>query len=311
MTNRIIGMGESILDILFKDGQPVAAVAGGSSFNSIVSVGRAGLPCAFVGFTGHDQVGTHTIRFLQDNGVDTHYFTASEPKSAISLAFLDSQGNASYSFYKPQVERLQLEPLPSFHRGDTLLFGSFYACQPEVRPLVDAVLREASAAGATVYYDLNFRPAHQHQLPQLRGILMENIRRSTIVRASDEDCRVVWGTGNPEEVYHTHIAPHCPLFVCTAGDGPITLCTPRQVLQVAVPPLDEVVSTVGAGDSFNAGVACAVARLSMTADELVDAGEDVWRQILHTAMRFARLCCISRENYIPRGVADGLFSTAG
>ena len=48
MKNKIIGMGESILDILFKDGQPVAAVAGGSSFNSIVSVGRAGIPCALI-----------------------------------------------------------------------------------------------------------------------------------------------------------------------------------------------------------------------------------------------------------------------
>ena len=40
-------MGETILDILFQGRQPVAAVPGGSSFNSIVSVGRAGVPCAF------------------------------------------------------------------------------------------------------------------------------------------------------------------------------------------------------------------------------------------------------------------------
>lgn len=304
MKNKIIGMGESILDILFKDGQPVAAVAGGSSFNSIVSVGRAGIPCAFVGFTGNDQVGTRTIQFLQENGVGTRYFVASEKKSAISLAFLDNQGNASYSFYKPQVEHLPLDSLPVFHRGDVLLFGSFFACQPEVRPLVDAVLREAETAGATVYYDLNFRPAHQHQLPQLRDTLMENISRSTIVRASDEDCRVVWGTGNPEEVYCRWISPHCPLFVCTTGAGNVTLCTPDRILTMPVPPLDEVVSTVGAGDSFNAGVACAVAELSIEARSLLTEDGDVWRQILHTAMRFARLCCMSHENYIPREKAD-------
>ena len=49
---KVIGMGETILDILFKDNQPVAAVPGGSSFNSIVSVGRVGVPCCFVGYTG-------------------------------------------------------------------------------------------------------------------------------------------------------------------------------------------------------------------------------------------------------------------
>ena len=42
--NKIVGVGETILDILFKNNQPVAAVPGGSSFNSIISVGRAGYP---------------------------------------------------------------------------------------------------------------------------------------------------------------------------------------------------------------------------------------------------------------------------
>lgn len=44
-------MGETIMDIIFRNGQPRAAVHGGSSFNSIVSVGRAGVPCVFVGDT--------------------------------------------------------------------------------------------------------------------------------------------------------------------------------------------------------------------------------------------------------------------
>ena len=77
-----------------------------------------------------------------------------------------------------------------------------------------------------------------------------------------------------------------------------------RILTMPVPPLDEVVSTVGAGDSFNAGVACAVAELSIEARSLLAEDGDVWRQILHTAMRFARLCCMSHENYIPREKAD-------
>lgn len=300
MTNRIIGMGESILDILFKNGQPMAAVHGGSSFNSIVSVGRAGVPCAFVGFTGNDQVGLGTLRFLQDNGVDTRHFCTSEAKSAVSLAFLDEQSNASYSFYKPPVEHLTVTDLPAFHPGDTLLFGSFYACQPEVRPLVSAMLQAATGGGATVYYDLNFRPAHQHQLPALRPVIAENLSRSTVVRASEEDCRVVFGTADPAEVYRTHVSPYCAVFVCTTGPGLVTLCTPRLTLTMDVPPIDHVVSTVGAGDSFNAGFACALSRLSLTASSLPALDEGVWREVLATACRFARACCMSRENYIPK-----------
>lgn len=47
-SRKVIGAGETILDILFRQGQPVAAVPGGSTFNSIISVGRSGVPCAFV-----------------------------------------------------------------------------------------------------------------------------------------------------------------------------------------------------------------------------------------------------------------------
>ena len=54
---KVIGMGETIMDIIFHGAQPTAAVPGGSSFNSIISIGRAGIPAVFVGETGHDEVG--------------------------------------------------------------------------------------------------------------------------------------------------------------------------------------------------------------------------------------------------------------
>ena len=43
---RVLGIGETVLDILFKNDQPMKAVPGGSTFNSIVSLGRAGVDCA-------------------------------------------------------------------------------------------------------------------------------------------------------------------------------------------------------------------------------------------------------------------------
>ena len=53
---RVIGIGETVLDILFKNDQPQKAVPGGSTFNSIVSLGRAGVPCEMITQTGSDQI---------------------------------------------------------------------------------------------------------------------------------------------------------------------------------------------------------------------------------------------------------------
>ena len=64
MSSRIIGLGETVMDILFYEKNsgkgeyvPFAAVPGGSTFNSMVSVGRSGVPCKFMGYTGNNRVG--------------------------------------------------------------------------------------------------------------------------------------------------------------------------------------------------------------------------------------------------------------
>ena len=127
-SRKVIGVGESILDILFRDGQPVAAVPGGSSFNSIISVGRAGVPCTFVGYTGLDIVGQNTVKFLNSNGVDTEHFQLrKDEKSAISLAFLGENKDASYLFYKEQPHVSASWTLPEMKKGEVMLFGSYYA----------------------------------------------------------------------------------------------------------------------------------------------------------------------------------------
>ena len=85
---RVIGIGETVLDILFKNDQPQKAVPGGSTFNSIVSLGRAGVDCAMVTEVGGDHVGDIICNFLVDNGVSAEYVCRHEQnKSHITLAF--------------------------------------------------------------------------------------------------------------------------------------------------------------------------------------------------------------------------------
>ena len=65
---RIIGIGETVLDILFKNDQPQKAVPGGSTFNSIVSLGRAGVPCAMITQTGSGHIGDASCDFVCKDG---------------------------------------------------------------------------------------------------------------------------------------------------------------------------------------------------------------------------------------------------
>ena len=160
---KVIGVGESILDILFRGGKPVAAVPGGSSFNSIISVGRAGVPCTFVGYTGDDYVGRQTVEFLRENGVGTDHFQLRKgEKSAISLAFLGENKDASYLFYKEPPHVSASWTLPEIKKGDVMLFGSYYAACTGMRPLIMQMLEKAAKENVIVYYDLNFL-LHLHE----------------------------------------------------------------------------------------------------------------------------------------------------
>ena len=54
---KVIGIGETVLDIIFKDNQPVGAVPGGSVFNAMISLGRCGVASTMLTDAGRDRIG--------------------------------------------------------------------------------------------------------------------------------------------------------------------------------------------------------------------------------------------------------------
>lgn len=294
----IYAIGETVMDILFKEDKPIDAVPGGSAFNSIISVGRTGRACAFIGYTGKDHVGALTTKFLRENGVGVEWFEEREGvKSCVSLAFLDEKGDAHYVFYKdtPQAPDGGEDNIPRFGKDDTLLFGSYYAVCRGTRGQVRKVLEAARAAGATIYYDINFRSSHKDELQELMPAIEENCRLATVVRGSADDFDVMWGMRNAREIYERHIAQHCEIFICTAGEGQITVCTPDGVWEFEAPHVEHVVSTVGAGDSFNAGFLCALAEES---EKKMHWSRERLKPLIERGTSYAAEVCQSTNNYI-------------
>ena len=279
---RVIGIGETVLDILFKNDQPQKAVPGGSTFNSIVSLGRAGVDCAIVTETGSDHVGDLICAFLQSNGVSDE-FVCRHPgtKSHITLAFLDDNNDAQYTFYKDHATALIDEQLPDIHADDIVLFGSFFAINPVIRPVVGKLLREAKQAGAWLYYDINFRKSHVPDIPDVLANIEENMRLASLVRGSKEDFEYLYGLSDADAIYE-RVQPLCSTFILTDGAREIRFYDHGQVTTYPVQRI-ETVSTVGAGDNFNAGYIYAMLQgMDTPAERIAMAqrwSQDVCRQL--------------------------------
>lgn len=249
---RVIGIGETVLDILFKNDQPQKALPGGSTFNSIVSLGRAGVRCAMVTETGGDHIGDIICRYLEENGVSPEFVCRhANTKSHITLAFLNEQNDAQYVFYKDHATALLDNTLPHIQADDIVLFGSFFAINPAIRPVVGKLLQEAHDAGAWLYYDINFRKNHIADLPQVMGNIEQNMSIANIVRGSMEDFEYLYGLTDAEAIYR-RVQPFCRTLILTDGARSIKVFTNGQCATYPVEPI-ETVSTVGAGDNFNAG----------------------------------------------------------
>lgn len=297
---KVIGIGETVLDIIFRGNQPVSAVPGGSTFNSLISLGRTGVACCFISETGADRVGQQIVDFLDENGVDSGQVMRCEGvKSPLSLAFLDAQNNADYVFYKDhEHDRLQFS-LPPIEPDDVVLFGSFYALNPVIRQQVGRFLHEARQSGAILYYDVNFRASHRHERRQIDEALRENLNLAHIVRGSDEDFNILYGLSAAEDVFREHISPFCSNLIYTRGDCPVQVFGRGNVrLEHAFEPI-QAVSTIGAGDNFNAGFIFQLLRSGITRSQIeqgLNAGQ--WAECLQTAAAFSRECCLSMGNYV-------------
>jgi len=300
---KIYGIGETVLDIIFKDGQPQAAKPGGSSLNAAVTLGRLNMDIEFISEYGNDPVGELIDDFLHKNNVGTRFVTRfEEGKSALALAFLDENNNASYTFHKDFPEERLTNIPQKTAKDDIVTFCSIYAITREVRSQLKAFLDIAMANESILLYDPNFREAYLHELDVLKPLILENFSMAHITRASDEDMRLIFGASDSLSAYE-QIKDLCPVLIYTTNVRGVFVHTPAGTFQFPVKNIDPV-STIGAGDNFNAGIVYSMIRDNISSDELGELSGNQWEKIIGTAVEFATETCLSWDNYVSEKFAN-------
>lgn len=297
---RVFGLGETVLDIVFKDGLPITAKAGGSVLNALVSLSRMGHECHFISELGHDKVGGIITDFLNENEVGIQHVERYEQgQSAVAMAFLNDHNDAEYEFYKNYPPERLTSPLPDFKPDDILLFGSSYAIAPAIRQQVCNIVKYAQKCGCIIIYDPNFRKKHDENQALYLNYLEENFAFADMVRGSNEDFDNIYAAAASEQVFSS-IKNQCNNLIYTASEHGVFLQSTNLKKHYAVPQIQPL-STIGAGDNFNAGLIHGILQSNINKKDMPSLNQENWDYMINCGMKCAAEVCQSLDNYVPKG----------
>jgi fructokinase len=306
--SKIYTLGESLLELIFKNGQQIKAIAGGSAINTAVSLGRLGLPVNILSEFGLDDDGVKLEEFFSQNSVGLDYvYRHKDGKTTVSNAHLNDDNEAHYEFFSdPPSERFKISQ-PEFNGDDILLIGSWFAINPRLRKKVKELVSHAKNAGTLIVYDPNFRKVHLNELPDLKPTIQENISLADIIRGSNEDFSYIFNTDDPKMVF-SEIKANNSCLIYTMSSKGVFLQT-NGIRNHYSTPLLEPVSTIGAGDNFNAGLIYGLYRKQIHREDLINLSKKDWDELIQTGINFASNVCMSDENYISEAFAYELTDT--
>jgi fructokinase len=254
----IVCCGEALIDMLPREstaGEPAfAPYAGGAVFNSAIALGRLGAPVEFFSGLSSDLFGQQLREVLASSNAGSRYADISARPTTLAFVRL-TDGHATYTFYDENTAGRMLTEadLPAFDADiDAMLFGAI-SLIPEPCGSAYEALMKREHENRVMMLDPNIRPGFIQDKQKHLARMQRMIAMADIVKLSDDDLAWFGETGSHAEVAEKWLELGPKLVIVTGGSKGATGYTRDLKISVASERVT-VVDTVGAGDTFNAGV---------------------------------------------------------
>jgi fructokinase len=244
-------IGEAIVDLVAETGsRTFVAHPGGSPANVALGLARLGHAVTLMTRLGRDAFGDMIAAHLEGDGVRVDRGLDPTARTSLAVATLTA-GSASYDF-RIDWDLRDVESLPS---GTVCLHtGSLATALPPGRGrVVNLLERERERGGVTISYDPNVRPALLGDRERARSDVERLVALSDVVKVSDEDLAWLYPGRRDEEVAREWVGRGPALVVVTRGGDGVLAVTAGLTLQRPARSI-ALADTVGAGDSFTAGL---------------------------------------------------------
>jgi len=259
----ILSCGEALIDMLPRTSTTgeacFAPYAGGAVFNTAIALGRLGAPSAFFSGVSNDMLGEILADTLTASQVDTRFLARSDRPTTVAFVKLVN-GQATYAFYDEATagRMLSTADLPTLSADvSALFFGGISLVNDPAASTYEA-LQARECGGRVTMIDPNIRPGFiAGKEAEYRARIERMIARADIVKLSDEDLHWLVGPGDLTALARGILAMGPKVVFVTEGAAGARAVTATQDRFVAADKVT-VVDTVGAGDTFNAGVLAAL-----------------------------------------------------
>ncbi len=274
----ILACGEALIDMLPRRTEAgetaYAPYAGGAVFNTAIALGRLGAPTGFFSGLSDDLFGDVLRETLEASKVDSSPAHVSDRPTTLAFVKL-TDGHATYSFYDENTAGRMLTPedLPDTD-AEALFFGGISLMVEPCATAYEALQAREADAKVTML-DPNIRPSFIRDEAVYRARIERMIARADVVKVSDEDLHWLEGKGETADLARAMLAKGPKLVCITEGSKGATGYTATHTVSAPAPRVT-VADTVGAGDTFNAGVLASLHRgglLTKAAVAALDEGQ--------------------------------------
>lgn len=254
----ILCSGEALVDMVprksLEGEECFTPLAGGAIFNTAIALGRLGSDTAYFGGVSTDLFGKILIDGLQASNVDTKFAIRSDRPSTLAFVELEN-GQAKYSFYDENTagRMLTTSDIPTLSDQVTALFFGGISLVVEPCAHIFETLLEQEAGSKVIMLDPNIRPSFIRNESAFRTRLERITAKCDIVKLSDEDLVWLVGEGDLEDQVAKIIAMGPSVVLVTEGAKGAHGFTSNTRAFVPSHKVN-VVDTIGAGDTFNAGI---------------------------------------------------------
>jgi fructokinase len=299
----ILCCGEALIDMI-----PVTTAegdaafqphTGGAIFNTAIGLGRLGVPTGFVTGLSTDLFGQQLRRALEASHVETALAISSDRPT--TLAFVElHEGHATYTFYDENTAGRCLTPdlAPVLPESACALYLGGISLISEPCAEFYTALAEREAASRVIMLDPNIREGFIGDASRYRARLARLLAVADIVKVSDQDLDwLVPGAASLAEQV-AQLAPEGLVIVTRGAEGAAAFVSGAEVADVPAQKAS-VVDTVGAGDTFNAGVLAGLYRRKrLTKAVLAETPAETLKEVLAFGARVAAVT-VSRAGANP------------